>query len=138
MMKDVPQYMGEFVVVLLNRGPALWYYTGGDSRVHHWACCLNPGMPCDGFTWQGGSFLVACRTAGGVDGCSFISTAAAVVSKLSVPKCVAGLCERGLRFAGSGWSASRVVAQVHTMSSNLGNITLTTFKNFETLIPIPA
>ena len=44
------------------------YYTGGVSRVHHWACCNNcndsTSQSCDGTTWQGGSSISYCGQCG--------------------------------------------------------------------------
>ena len=44
------------------------YYTGGKSRLHHWACCNNCNDPtsqsCDGTTWQGGSSNSYCGRCG--------------------------------------------------------------------------
>ena len=44
------------------------YYAGGQSTVHHWACCNNCNDPtpntCDGTTWQGGSSISYCGQCG--------------------------------------------------------------------------
>ena len=49
------------------QAPCTGHYAGGNSTVHHWACCNNcndTNTSCDGVTWQGGTSTSYCDPCG--------------------------------------------------------------------------